>query len=127
MISRNALDVCSDNEWWHIEGFETAVFSPETWHLHHKIGAYCNRPHEVLKEMGLYYDRPYNELVFLSPSEHMRIHVLCRKDPFAREALRRKEMENCYKMGYPIEPWMLSADECLRLENEMKRYKMKDL
>lgn len=52
MISRNALDVCSDNEWWHIEGFETAVFSPETWHLHHKIGAYCNRPHEVLKEMA---------------------------------------------------------------------------
>lgn len=60
-----------------IENYQEAV-NDETqmWHCHHRLecvdGVY--RSEIELKEKGLYYGRPACELIFLTASEHKKIH-----------------------------------------------------
>ena len=122
MISDNAPQICRRDRLWDIENYDAAIVSPSHWHLHHKIGAYCNRRMEQLIEEGLYYDRPPNELVFLKAGEHMAIHCKCRNNPVLREELRRLEMTKCYERALDIDPWLLSEDECRNLNDEIEQF-----
>jgi hypothetical protein len=60
-----------------IENYEQAINDKEVkWVCHHKLEireGYGNSVNE-LKMMGLYFNRPACELIFLKPQEHTRIH-----------------------------------------------------
>lgn len=60
-----------------IENYELAVADKKkTWHCHHRgeiltCGTYSIQD---LKKFGLYWNRPASELIFLTNSEHRRLH-----------------------------------------------------
>lgn len=76
MISRNVKNYCCEDPGL-IENYELALKDKtHEWDCHHKLEVhsdYRNTPEE-LKMMGLYYNRPACELIFLRKGEHFRIH-----------------------------------------------------
>lgn len=69
----NAKEYCTD--YTKIENYEQALNDDtQTWICHHKNGITLNCGHEKLIELGLYYDRPACELIFLTKSEHNTLH-----------------------------------------------------
>lgn len=56
-----------------IQGYEQATASPELFACHHRFEE-MGLSREDLKEMGLYYNRPACELVFVPFDEHNRFH-----------------------------------------------------
>ena len=119
MIGLDLDDVCSESL-SNVEGYLAAVLdSRQVWHLHHKVGAICDRRKDELIDMDLYYHRPANELVFLPPDVHIRLHHYLKVNPKERERLRREEMSNAYAKGLPLDPWILSHDECSELNEEL--------
>ena len=119
MISKNAYKFVEGGKIWEVEGFEKAALSPDTFHLHHKIGALCNISKEKLIDSGLYFDRPPYELVFLSSEEHLRIHKIC-NDARVRDGLRRLEMQRWYDKFYPIDNLLLDSNGCNKLNKELE-------
>lgn len=71
---------CRDEDQHLIENYELAKADNfKGWHIHHRLeltlnGEFAHTPDE-LKRMGMYYNRPYFELIFLTKSEHQRIHA----------------------------------------------------
>ena len=67
-----------------IENYEQAVNdNNQMWVCHHKeeikvlpSGMTVIHSYKELKEKGLYYGRPANELIFLTKKEHQRLHFL---------------------------------------------------
>lgn len=69
----NAKEYCTD--YTKIENYEQAINdNTQTWFCHHKNGITLNCDGKKLKELGLYYDRPPEELIFLTSSEHASLH-----------------------------------------------------
>ena len=66
------------NDYTKIENYEKAVSDKENiWHCHHilEIGSNGERiSHKDLIKQCLYYNRPASELIFLTNSEHKRLH-----------------------------------------------------
>lgn len=73
-----------------IENYDKAVAdTTQTWHLHHRdevrilpSGMMSRRTKEELIENGRYYQCPANELIFLTRSEHRRLHMEGEKNSF---------------------------------------------
>jgi len=66
-----------------IENYDKAIADKtQTWHCHHRLeltldGEFaCSM--QDLKRMGMYYNRPYFELIFLTKAEHQTIHNQCK-------------------------------------------------
>lgn len=60
-----------------IENYDLAVNDKtQMWHCHHIAEILpCGRfTMNDLKKFNLYYDRPANELIFLTPAEHHKLH-----------------------------------------------------
>lgn len=60
-----------------IENYTVAIAdTAQTWDCHHKAEILpCGRfSADMLIKYGLYYHRPANELIFLTHSEHARVH-----------------------------------------------------
>lgn len=59
-----------------IENYEMAIADEsQTWDCHHRNEQYYNQ--KDLKKLGLYFDCPPCELIFLTKSEHQQIHKTC--------------------------------------------------
>ena len=62
-----------------IENYDKAVNdTTQYWHLHHRLeltldGEYAHSVEDLIR-LGMYYDRPYFELIYLPNSEHTKIH-----------------------------------------------------
>lgn len=56
-----------------IENYQNAINEPELYDLHHKLGLQHTR--KELLELNLYYNRHASELIFLTHSEHTKIHM----------------------------------------------------
>lgn len=62
-----------------IENYEQAINDKtQTWHCHHRLeltleGEFAHTSDE-LKRLGMYKERPYFELIFLTKKEHHRLH-----------------------------------------------------
>lgn len=73
-----------------IENYDKAINdTTQTWDCHHKeeirilhSGMTVYRSREELIENGRYYHCPANELIFLTKSEHQRLHKKGKKNPF---------------------------------------------
>ena len=79
MISvRAAKDKCKDDI-SKIENYEQAVNDKENmWECHHRLeltleGEYAHSEKDLIR-MGMYYKRPYFELIFLEIHDHHRLH-----------------------------------------------------
>lgn len=60
-----------------IENYDKAIADKEnTWHCHHKLEIHSNYENTAndLIMMNLYFHRPASELIFMTPSEHQRLH-----------------------------------------------------
>lgn len=86
-----------------IENYDKAIAdTTQTWHLHHRLeltldGEFALTP-EQLKLHDMYYNRPYYELIFLTRTEHRRLHMEGNNNPFygkhLSEDTRRKLSES---------------------------------
>ena len=123
MIPYSAWRYCDENKMYEVEGFEVAASSPAVFDLHHKLGSLCGRTMQQLIDSELYYYRPPNELKFMRHADHMEHHRQMWKNPLLREQLRRLEMKKCYERGFDLTPWMLSEEECIKLNEEIKEFK----
>lgn len=74
---QNARKFCKDDISM-IENYEKAINDmTQTWHCHHRLETFDGertRPSRYLMMVNMYYNRPADELIFLTPSEHQRIH-----------------------------------------------------
>lgn len=58
-----------------IENYHLALADKNTtWHCHHRLEIELNKKQKELIDIGLYYNRPASELVFLTPKDHYQIH-----------------------------------------------------
>ena len=77
ICERRVKEFCKDDI-TKIENYEEAKADTETWDCHHKLELHPD--HSVrftrasLKKLDLYYNRPASELIFLTKTEHRRLH-----------------------------------------------------
>lgn len=78
MISEHVKEYCRDDI-SKIENYELAIADTEhKWQCHHRLeltldGEYAHSKKDLIR-MGMYYNRPYFELIFLTISDHMKLH-----------------------------------------------------
>lgn len=71
--------VCKDDQSL-IENYDKAVNdTTQIWVLHHRLeltldGEYAHSKEELIR-LGMYYHRPYYELIFLTKSDHQKLHA----------------------------------------------------
>ena len=69
-----------------IKNYDKAIAdTTQTWHCHHMTETWWNCSKQDLIDNECYYNRKACELIFLTPAEHMRIHMKERtgeKNPF---------------------------------------------
>lgn len=91
MIPKTVYKYCKDGEISKIENYSLAVQdTSQIWVVHHRFETHYKskdiwilleeeRTVESLKKDGLYYNRPANELILLTASEHMSLHETWKK------------------------------------------------
>lgn len=73
---------CKDPIEW-IENYQEAVNDQtQTWHCHHRFETEYNLSKIELQSLGFYFDRPFCELIFLTPKEHKRLHHIGKVGPW---------------------------------------------
>ena len=106
-----------------IENFDNAIADKEqTWHCHHRRELETSR--KELIEIGEYYNRPANELIFLTKSEHNALHNTLKfkgkkRKPFSEEWKRNISLALKGKT-----PWMKGkhlSEEAKRKISEAKK------
>lgn len=81
-----------------IENFEMAVHDLENmWDCHHRLGIELKKSKKELDELDLYYNRPASELIFLTHSEHAKIHGSLKKH---QEKLSHEERSEIARKGW---------------------------
>ena len=100
MINEKAVKIYCRDDLSKIENYEKAAAdTTQTWVIHHRLeltldGEFALTP-EQLKMHDMYYNRPYYELIFLTPSEHARLHSMNMSDETRRkisDANRRRTL-----------------------------------
>ena len=118
----NVCSYCKDNL-SKIENYEKAINdTTQTWHCHHRAeievlpsGIVVRRSKSELIKNDRYYHRPANELIFLTRSEHMRLHNKDRQvnaDTVAKLKLPRNVS---YKMVVTYD-----GDMCLKIPSSLR-------
>ena len=79
-----------------IENYYEAINSEESWHCHHRLGIILHKKKKELIELGLYYNRPASELIFLTNSEHQKLHHI-KDNTFLLEHLSEEHKEKISK------------------------------
>ena len=100
MISENRAKAFCKDDISLIENYDKAIAdTKQVWSCHHRAGVLsCGRfSREDLKKFNLYYNRPANELIFLTNSEHAKLHTKgkpnCRKGKTCSAETKRKISE----------------------------------
>lgn len=78
-----------------IENYEKAINDDtQTWDCHHRKEIELKLSVKQLDELGLYLNRPASELIFLTKSEHVRLHQSGKpKSEEHKQILRQKAKE----------------------------------
>ena len=75
MISEESTKSYCKDDFSMIENYDKAIADKtQVWHCHHRRETIYSR--SGLKEIGEYYNRPACELIFLTPTDHRRLHNL---------------------------------------------------
>ena len=90
MINNQVIWYCRNYK--EIENYQLAISdNNQTWDCHHRREIEENKNREQLIKEGLYYNRPPEELIFLTESEHRKLHTLGHKHS---EETKKKISEN---------------------------------
>lgn len=102
MICNQTVEKYCSEDISQIENYDKAVTDMEhTWDCHHRLEIGKNGERisvNELKKHGLYYNRPFSELIFLTHSEHIRIHKIGNKHGLGKKLPPRSE-EHCRKIS----------------------------
>lgn len=132
--TRYAYKFCKDDI-TKIENYEKAIAdNTQTWHLHHRLETHKykdrNRKEWIkrdesiskkeLQTFGLYYNRPAEELIFMTQFEHTSLHM---KNKYISEETRRKisEANKGKKYSEETKQKLSAARKGLKLSEETKR------
>lgn len=105
-----------------IENYDKASLDTERmWHCHHRAEILpCGKfSVEDLKLHGLYYNRPAQELIFLTKSDHMAIHTSGNNNPFFgkhHDDEAKKKISEAVKGKH----WSLSEETKKKMSSAMK-------
>ena len=95
-----------------IENYDKAIAdTTQVWHCHHRRETIFSR--KDLIEIDEYYNRPACELIFLTKSEHMRLHHLDKQ----LSAETRKKMSEANKGKHLAEETRQKLSEAMKGEN----------
>lgn len=90
MISRHIDLVCSEDPSL-IENYDKAINDQtQMWECHHRLETDLNVSAQYLKEHNLYLNRPASELIFLTKSEHQKLHTRWNVGVSPKEETRKK-------------------------------------
>ena len=95
MINESQAKKFCKDEISKIENYDKAINdTTQTWEIHHRLeltldGEFAHS-REELKRLGMYYNRPYFELIFFTKSEHRRLHKRGNNNPFYGKHLKGK-------------------------------------
>ena len=126
---RQAHKFCKDDI-SKIENYDKAIAdTSQTWVIHHRLELTLDGEfalsREQLKMHDMYYNRPYYELIFLTPTEHVIIHNLGmsydtrRKISESMKGKYRSE-ETRRKMSESMKGKHRSDETCRKISEAMK-------
>lgn len=93
-----------------IENYNEAVNdTTQIWDCHHRKEIELNKKVQELIDMGLYYNRPASELIFLPHNEHLRMHMKIRwqLNPIIFTDEFREKMSKLRKGQPKTEEWKI--------------------
>lgn len=108
-----------------IENYEKAISdTTQTWHCHHRLetestGAVVDSTMKDLIDWGIYYDRPPEELIFLTESEHRKIHKPNKNKTFSKNW--RNNLSESHKGIIPSDEARLKRSISMKGKNTYKR------
>lgn len=103
---------CKDPIEW-IENYQEAVNDQtQTWHCHHRFETEYNLSKIELQALGFYFDRPFCELIFLTPEEHKRLHRKGENHPMYGKHLT---VETKQKISNKMVKFHISAEDLSEL------------
>ena len=110
-----------------IKNYDKAIKdTTQTWHCHHMTETWWNCSRKELIENECYYNRKACELIFLTRSEHRRLHMKGKTSPrkgvTLSEETRRKLSEAQKGKTSPRKGVTLSAETRRKLSEAKKRY-----
>lgn len=81
MIGKKVCKFCKDDLSL-IENYDKAINDNiNVWECHHRLEIELNVSREYLKQQNLYFNRPASELIFMTKSDHNKIHKQGEKHP----------------------------------------------
>lgn len=119
MISKEVGRFCCEDI-SKIENYDLAIADKtQTWDCHHrmeliKTGAVVDSTMQDLIDWGIYYNRPADELVFLTKSEHLKLH----KTGKPRSEETRKKLSESHKGKLPWNTGKHFSEETRRKMSE---------
>lgn len=124
----NVKKFCSD-DYTKIENYEAAIEDKEIWDCHHRLETHnsdgerrtLDLSMKELKALGMYYNRPASELMFLTHSGHTSLH---RKGRHHTEETREKI--SAQKGWHHTEETRKKISELMKNPSEEIRRKMSD-
>lgn len=131
---RQAKKFCKDDI-SKIENYDKAIAdTTQTWHIHHRLeltldGEFAHSMEE-LKRLGMYYKRPYFELIFLTKSEHHRLHKEDENNPmYGRQHsiyTKRKMSESRKGENNPLYGKHHSEETRKKMSDAQKRRRLRE-
>lgn len=112
------MEICKDIE--HVENYWKAKADDfHGWVLHHKYGV--NRTVQRMIELGLYYDREPEELIYVTRGEHNKIHKRCLGKRFSIETKNKMRQSHLGKHIHS-EEHKKELSERLKTDNPSKKF-----
>lgn len=91
MYNLKSLQAYCSGDYSQIENFREAALDPTvTWDIHHRKETDEGKSAKQLKSEGLYFNRPPEELIFLTPVAHILLHRNPMQSRHHTEESRRK-------------------------------------
>ena len=118
MINEKKAKIFCKEDISKIENYEAAMNdSTQTWHCHHRTEIWWNCTRKDLIENECYYHRKACELIFLTPSEHHKLH---NKGKQHSEETRRKISESTKGRSTWIKGKAISEEYRKKISKSMK-------
>lgn len=100
MIAKKVYKFCCEDISL-IENYKQAIADKtQVWHCHHRKETDDGFSRKKLIKMGLYFNRPANELIFLTNSEHITLHNSKRTLSEETKNKKREAQKNKCKKVY---------------------------
>ena len=118
MINEKQAKIFCKEDISKIENYEAAMNdTTQTWHCHHRTEIWWNCSAKDLIENECYYHRKACELIFLTPSEHHKLH---NKGKHHSEETRRKISESTKGRSTWIKGKTISEEYRKKISESMK-------